>query len=82
MDFIIDHVPARFSDLLAGEKKACDEIVLKSHNYFYSKLCYLMVHRNSSMPTVEMGLPDTVRTKKRPRQREGAESVSIIIKPL
>lgn len=42
---------------------------------------YLMVHRNSSMPTVEIVLPDTVPTKKSPRQTQGVESVAIIINP-
>lgn len=43
MDFIIDDMLARFSDFLAGEeKKACDEIFLKSHHYLYSKLCYTL----------------------------------------
>lgn len=30
---------------------------------------YLMVHRNSSMPTVEIVLPDTVHTQRRARDR-------------
>lgn len=41
-----------------------------------------MVRRNSSMPAVEIGLPDTARTKKSPRRRQGEESVAIIINPL
>lgn len=37
---------------------------------------YLMVHRNSSMPTVKLVLPATVHTKQRPRQRRSGIGVN------
>lgn len=90
MDFFIVHPPVCISDLLAGEeKKACDEIFLKSSHYLDSELSlsgsaahYLIAHRNSLMLPVEIGLPDAVHMKKKLRWGEEEESVAINIASL
>lgn len=90
MDFFIVHPPVCISDLLAGEeKKACDEIFLKSSHYLDSELSlsgsaahYLIAHRNSLMLPVEIGLPDAVHMKKKLRRGEEEESVAINIASL
>lgn len=90
MDFFIVHLPVCISDLLAGEqKKACDEIFLKSNHYLDSELSlsgsaayYLIAHRNSLMLPVEIGLPDAAHMKEKLSEREGEESVAINITSL
>lgn len=77
MDSFIVHSPVCVSDLLAGEqKKACDEIFLKSSHYLDSELrvsgsaaYYLIAQRNSLMPPVQIGLPDAVHMKEKWRGR-------------
>lgn len=62
---------------LAGEKKkACDEIFLRLSG---SAVYYLIAHRNSLMPPVEIGFPDAVHME---REREEEESAAINITSL